>query len=72
VELTDEVFGEDNDFSSWSIHMAFIIIFSNMWGILFHEWRGTTRRTKSLVWGGIITLILSTIVIGYGNSLGSG
>ena len=27
------------DFSSWSIHMAFIIVFSNLWGIAFHEWR---------------------------------
>jgi L-rhamnose-H+ transport protein len=61
--------GEKYDFSSWSIHMAFIIVFSNLWGILFREWRGTSRRTKSMVWAGILTLIGSTIVIGYGNYL---
>jgi L-rhamnose-H+ transport protein len=59
--------GEKYDFSSWSIHMAFIIVFSNLWGIVFHEWRGTSRTTKALVWAGILTLIGSTIVIGYGN-----
>jgi L-rhamnose-H+ transport protein len=61
--------GEKYDFSSWSIHMAFIIVFSNLWGIAFHEWSGTSQRTKSLVWGGILTLIVSTLLIGYGNSL---
>lgn len=61
--------GEIYDFSSWSIHMAFIIVFSNLWGIVFHEWRGTSQRTKSLVWIGILTLIGSTLLIGYGNYL---
>jgi len=61
--------GERFDFSWWSIHMAFIIVFSNLWGIAFHEWRGTSVRTKALVWGGILTLIVSTMVIGLGNYL---
>ena len=61
--------GEKFDFSSWSIHMAFIIVFSNLWGIAFHEWRGTSIKTKTLVWAGILTLIVSTTVIGYGNYL---
>ena len=61
--------GEKYDFSSWSIHMAFIIVFSNLWGIAFHEWRGTSGRTRTLVWAGILTLIVSTMVIGYGNYL---
>ncbi|HUT89530.1 MAG TPA: L-rhamnose/proton symporter RhaT [Thermoguttaceae bacterium] len=61
--------GEKYDFSSWSIHMAFIIVFSNLWGLYFREWHGTSRRTNALVWAGIATLIASTIVIGYGNYL---
>jgi L-rhamnose-H+ transport protein len=44
-------------------------VFSNLWGIVFHEWRGTSLKTKSLVWAGIGTLIVSTMVIGYGNYL---
>lgn len=61
--------GRDYNFSSWSIHMAFIIIFSNLWGLFFHEWRGTRPRTQLLVWLAIATLIGSTMVIGYGNYL---
>ena len=63
--------GPKYDFSSWSIHMAFIIVFSNAWGLYFHEWRGTSRRTRGLVWTGILTLIASTTIIGCGNYLGS-
>lgn len=55
------------DFSSWTIHMAFIITFSSLWGIYFHEWKGTGRPTRRLVIAGILVLILSTIVVGVGN-----
>jgi L-rhamnose-H+ transport protein len=55
------------DFSSWTIHMAFIIIFSSLWGIAFHEWQGTGRPTRRLVVAGIAVLILSTVVVGAGN-----
>jgi L-rhamnose-H+ transport protein len=61
--------GEDYDFSSWSIHMAFIIVFSNLWGLYFREWAGSSRQTKLTVWAGIFTLIASTVVIGWGNYL---
>ncbi|MHC4401660.1 MAG: L-rhamnose/proton symporter RhaT [Planctomycetota bacterium] len=57
------------DFSSWTIHMAFIIVFSNLWGIYFREWKGVRRWTALLVWSGIAILILSTVVIGLGNFL---
>ena len=57
------------DFASWSLHMAFIIIFSNLWGVYLHEWRRVDRRTQLTLWAAILTLIASTILIGYGNSL---
>ncbi|HEY3441819.1 MAG TPA: L-rhamnose/proton symporter RhaT [Paludibaculum sp.] len=58
-------------FSSWTLHMASIIIFSTLWGIALHEWRGSSRRTRGLVTASILILILSTVVVGYGNYLGS-
>ncbi|MDP8243075.1 MAG: L-rhamnose/proton symporter RhaT [Candidatus Hinthialibacter antarcticus] len=57
------------DFGSWTIHMAFIIIFSNIWGWSFHEWKGVSKRTHRLVWIGVGILLLSTIVVGLGNYL---
>jgi L-rhamnose-H+ transport protein len=59
------------DFSSWTIHMAFIIVFSNIWGLIFHEWKGSSRSTHRLVLFGILVLILSTLVVGLGNYLAS-
>ena len=56
-------------FSSWSIHMASIIIFATLWGIALREWNGTGRRTKLLVSLGLFLLISSTVIVGYGNYL---
>ena len=57
------------DFSSWTLHMASIIIFSTMWGVLLKEWKGSSRHTKVLVALGLAVLVLSTVVVGLGNYL---
>ena len=57
------------DFSSWTLHMASIIIFSTLWGIVLHEWRGTSKRTHLLIGLGLAVLIGSTVIVGYGNYL---
>ena len=57
------------DFSSWTIHMAFIIVFSNLWGLFFKEWKGASVRTHRLVFAGLLVLLCSTLVIGLGNYL---
>lgn len=53
-------------FASWTLHMASIIIFSTMWGWIFHEWKGSSKKAYTLIALGILALILSTIIIGYG------
>ena len=58
-------------FSSWTLHMASIIIFSTLWGIALKEWKGAGRRTKLLVVLSLAVLIASTIVVGYGNYAGT-
>jgi L-rhamnose-H+ transport protein len=57
------------DFTSWSLHMSFIIIGSNLWGVYLKEWKLVNRLTWTLLWIGIIILIIATIVIGWGNKL---
>ena len=54
-------------FSSWTLHMASIIIFSSLWGLALNEWKGASKFTKFILGVGIFTLIYSTIVVGYGN-----
>ncbi len=56
-------------FASWTIHMASIIIFSTIWGIGLHEWKGSSTRTHWFVGLGLAVLIGSTVVVGIGNYL---
>jgi L-rhamnose-H+ transport protein len=57
------------EFSSWTLHMASIIIFSSLWGIALREWRGTSSRTRTRLAIGLVLLIGSTMIVGYGNFL---
>lgn len=65
--------GETNmgkyQFSSWTIHMASIIIFSTLWGLVLLEWKGANKKSRSLLFSGITLLVLATVAIGLGNSL---
>jgi L-rhamnose-H+ transport protein len=54
-------------FSSWTLHMASIIIFSTLWGIALKEWKGAGAKTKLLVAFSLLVLVTSTVVVGYGN-----
>jgi L-rhamnose-H+ transport protein len=58
-------------FSSWTLHMASIIIFSSLWGIALLEWKGSSPGTKKKLGLGLALLILSTVIVGYGNYLGT-
>jgi L-rhamnose-H+ transport protein len=55
------------DFSSWTLHMASIMIFATIIGMILKEWRGTSARTRGFVAAGLFFLVLSTVVVGYGN-----
>lgn len=59
------------DFSSWTLHMAFIIAFSNLWALWFREWKGSRLSTLKIVIAGIIVVVLSTVVVGTGNYFAS-
>jgi L-rhamnose-H+ transport protein len=56
-------------FSSWTIHMASIIIFSSLWGIALKEWKGSGSGTKTKLAIGLLMLVGSTVIVGYGNYL---
>ncbi len=57
------------NFASWTLHMASIIIFSTLWGVYFHEWKGASKKAHGLITTGIATLVLSTVIIGIGTYL---
>ena len=58
-----------NGASSWILHMAFIILVANLWGILLKEWKGVQPKTRVTIAAGILTILLSVILVGYGNAL---
>ena len=57
-------------FSSWTLHMASIIIFSSLWGIGLKEWKGSGTRAGGLLTLALLLLVGSTVIVGYGNYLG--
>src|SRR3954453_2231372 len=58
-----------NGASSWILHMAFIILVANIWGIVLKEWKGVSRKTATTITAGILTIFLSVILVGIGNSM---
>lgn len=55
--------------SSWILHMAFIILVANIWGLVLKEWTGVKKGTYYTVLAGIAVIILSVLIVGYGNRL---
>jgi L-rhamnose-H+ transport protein len=58
-----------NGASSWILHMAFIILVANMWGLVLKEWKNVSKKAFTTLVVGITTIILSVILVGYGNNL---
>ena len=57
-------------FSSWTLHMASIIIFSTLWGLGLKEWKGAGAPAMRLLSLALALLVGSTVIVGYGNYLG--
>jgi L-rhamnose-H+ transport protein len=58
-----------NGASSWILHMAFIILVANSWGLVLKEWKGVSKKAFATVIAGIAVIIISVIIVGHGNSV---
>lgn len=58
-----------NGASSWILHMAFIILISNTWGVVLKEWKGVGKSTYWAIIAGIVTIILSIGIVGFARTL---
>ena len=54
-------------FSSWTLHMASIIIFGSLWGVGLKEWKSAGARAGWLLTVAVMLLVGSTVIVGYGN-----
>ncbi|MFN5761807.1 MAG: L-rhamnose/proton symporter RhaT, partial [Sphingobacteriales bacterium] len=55
--------------SSWILHMAFIILIANLWGLVLNEWKMVNKKTRNTMVTGIAIIIISILIVGYGNNL---
>lgn len=58
-----------NGASSWILHMSFIILVANAWGLVSKEWKGVSKKTMTTIIAGVITIIAAVLIVGYGNYL---
>jgi L-rhamnose-H+ transport protein len=58
-----------NGASSWILHMAFIILVANMWGFVLKEWKDVSTSTRTTIIIGVIVIIASVAMVGYGNAM---
>ena len=58
-----------NGASSWILHMSFIILVANMWGLISNEWKGVSKKTRSTLFIGVSIMIVAVLIVGYGNYL---
>ncbi len=62
--------GERFEFASWTLHMAFIIMTSTLWGLYLGEWRRAGAAARRALWIGLAVIGVSTVMIGLGSGLG--
>lgn len=58
-----------NGASSWILHMAFIILIANFWGVFLKEWKGVSRRTYSTIISGLVLIVIAVLIVGFAKSL---
>lgn len=58
-----------NGASSWILHMAFIILIANAWGLVLKEWKGVSTKAMATIVAGIIVIMISVLVVGHGNDI---
>jgi L-rhamnose-H+ transport protein len=54
----------------WAVLMASSILFAQVLGLMLGEWKGTSKKTIGLLTAGLVLLIASAVVAGYGGYLG--
>jgi L-rhamnose-H+ transport protein len=58
------------EFTSWAIHMIMLVLFSNVLGVIFGEWKGCRARTYTAVALALAVLTVAVLSLTYGNHLG--
>jgi L-rhamnose-H+ transport protein len=60
---------EHMTFITWSLLFTFLIVFSNLVGLLTREWKGISNKTIIILVGGLLTLVISVVLVGLAGNL---
>ena len=60
----------DQGYVGWAVLMASSIMFSGFLGVILGEWKGTSVRTRGLLFTGLFVLLGSAFIAGYSGRLG--
>ena len=58
------------EFASWMLHMSMLIFFSYIIGVIMKEWKGVNKKTTVILILGLLILVTSFVLIGYGSYAG--
>jgi L-rhamnose-H+ transport protein len=58
-------------YTSWAIQMILMVMFSNLLGVAFREWKGCKAKTWAAIGLALLILCASVVLIAYGNALGN-
>jgi L-rhamnose-H+ transport protein len=53
----------------WPMFMAIMILFSSVAGFLTGEWKGASRQAKKWMAGGLVVLMLASVLMRVANQL---
>lgn len=62
--------GKEYDFTSWTIHMTMLVLFSGVVGMALREWRGCRSVTHKAIAAAMLVLTVAVLLLTYGNYLG--
>jgi L-rhamnose-H+ transport protein len=57
-------------FTSWAIHMIMLVLLSSLTGLIMKEWKNCSVNTMTLLFSGLIVLVIAVLLLTYGNYLG--
>jgi len=56
----------------WPIFMVGMVLCANVTGVMYGEWKGTSKVTMQLLVAGLVLLLIATIVIALGKTAPKG
>ncbi|NOY57375.1 MAG: hypothetical protein GXO75_00380 [Calditrichaeota bacterium] len=61
--------GELGTTIGWLVLMAITVLVANIWGIFTGEWKNVPKKARIFMWQGLVLLIFSVLLVGWGKLL---